>query len=75
MIQLMSGIAKSRLQIFRLKIRKLASDLIGCEASGIEIKHIAHANPHPSNTGFAAALGRFVGDPEFSHGITLAAAA
>jgi hypothetical protein len=69
MVQLTSGIAESRLQIFRLKIRKLAEDLIGCEASGIEIEHIAHAD-----AGFAAPLGRVVGDAGFSHGNTLAAA-
>ena len=75
MIQLMSGIAESRLQILQLKIRKLAEDLIGCEASGIEIKHIADADPHPSDAGLAATLDRVVGDAGFSHGNTLAAAA
>jgi hypothetical protein len=74
MVQLTSGIAEGRLQIFRLKIRKLAEDLIGCEASGIEIEHIADADPHPSNAGFAAALGRVVGDAGSNHGNTLAAA-
>jgi hypothetical protein len=62
----MSGIAQGRLQIFRLKIRKLAEDLIRCEASGIEIKHIADADPHPSDAGLAAALGRVVGDAGWS---------
>ena len=69
----MSGIAESRLQILQLKIRKLAEDLIGCEASGIEVKHIADADPHPSDAGLAATLGRVVGDAGFSHGNTLGA--
>ena len=69
----MSCIAQCRLQILWLEIGKFAEDLIRGEPSGIEIEHITHADPHPSDAGFAAALGGVVGDAGLSHGNTLAA--
>ena len=56
-VQLAGGVAEGRLEIFRLKIRKLGEDLIGGDPSGIKIEHIAHADPHASDAGLAAALG------------------
>jgi hypothetical protein len=49
--------------------------LIRGEPSGIEIEHITHADPHPSDAGFAAALGWVVGDAGLTHDNTLAAPA
>lgn len=69
----MSCIAQCRLQILWLEIGKFAEDLIRGEPSGIEIEHITHADPHPPDAGFAAALGGVVGDAGLSHGNTLAA--
>ena len=71
----MSCIAQGRLQILWLEIGKFAEDLIRGEPSGIEIEHITHADPHPSDAGFAAALGGVVGDAGLNHGNTLAAPA
>ena len=75
MIQLMSCIAQGRLQILWLEIGKFAEDLIRGEPSGIEIEHITHADPNPSDAGFAAALGWVVGDAGLTHDNTLAAPA
>ena len=62
MIQFAGVIGESSLQIFGLKIRKLGKDLIGAEAVRVKVEHIAHADPHSSDAGLAAALCRVVGD-------------
>ena len=69
----MGCIAQGRLQILWLEIGKFAEDLIRREPSGIEIENITHADPHPSDAGFAAVLGGVVGDAGVSHRNTLAA--
>ena len=71
----MGCIAQGRLQILWLEIGKFAEDLIRGEPSGIEIEHITHADPHPSDAGFSAALGGVVGDVGLTHDNTLAAPA
>ena len=53
----MGCIAQGRLQILWFEIGKFAEDLIRGEPSGIKFEHITHTDPHPSDAGFAAALG------------------
>jgi hypothetical protein len=63
---------KCCLEVVCLKIREIGQDLSAGQSCGIEVKYVAHADPHPTDAGFAAALFRVVSDPR-AHEIRLGA--